>query len=109
MLFGGTLLMVTFVILLVVFFFKVSKEESRGWKVRKSNANELQYSEIIWDDWESITFVVEWYAKDAPRHVIYIPKDWSDFPIWAQEHKDIILNRLNTAYKLPAYSIRWIE
>lgn len=109
MIFGTALLVLILLILLVNFFFKSSKEDSRGWKFRKDGTNELRYFEIISNDWESITFRLEWYANDAPRHVIYVPKDWSEYPIWAQEHKLIILNRLNQEYKAPQYTIREIE
>lgn len=92
------------VVLAIVKLRSSYREKNDGWKVRNTG-NSIQYSEV--DDrnnWRSVNFICDRYAKDVPRHSIIIPSDWSDYPEWAQERRDDIILRLKQRFKAPAYT-----
>jgi len=92
-------------VLIVVFLLKKNKEGNQGWRFRKIGEGQLQYAQIHDELWESISFRLTLYAKDVPRHKIEVPEDWSVFPGWAQQEKELILERLSKSFPAPQYTI----
>jgi hypothetical protein len=107
--FGLILLLVLILLLIVIFFFRVSKEDALGWRFRSVGEDQIVYSEVIDGAWESISFQLIRYSKDAPRHVIEVPQDWNEFPLWAQHHQEIIMNRMRKQFQYPQYSLRYTK
>lgn len=102
---GAIILSILVVVLFAIRLISLPKENAKGWKVKKVGNGKQSYSERIEGEWKSITFRVELYSKDASRHSIIIPNNWSDMPEWAQTGKEEILKRLKEYYKQPLYTI----
>lgn len=102
---GGVL-----VFLFLIFIWNNFTDNKRKWKVRKAESNVQQYLEMNDDGtWRHISFDFEAYAKDVPRHALYIRKNWSDYPEWARSRKDEIIERLKYTLSEPEYTIIEIE
>lgn len=98
---GGVL-----VFLFVIFIWNSFKEKKRQWKVRKGDNNTCEYFEMDeYGTWRYISFTCKFYAKDVPRHALYVNKNWNNYPDWAQLRKDEILKRLRSTLKEPEYTI----
>lgn len=102
---GGVL-----VFLSLIFIWNSFKENKRKWKIRKGDNYTYEYLEMDENGiWRNITFVCELYTKNAPRHVIYVCKNWEDYPDWAQTRKEEILNRMKSVLKDPEYTFIEID
>ncbi len=103
---GIILLLATFIILAFSSnLITKPKEIKRGWKIIKEKNDAILYAEL--DDnknWKSISFKVEYYSKNAPRHLIYVNSDWDNFPNWASENRPKIMERLKSQLKEPEYT-----
>ncbi|NOQ73618.1 MAG: hypothetical protein GQ574_16550 [Crocinitomix sp.] len=89
--------------------FSSKKQTKRGWKTHRNGKDAHSYSELFEGSWRSIELKSEWFSKNAPRHVIYIQKDWAFFPQWAQERKEIIISRLEQEFKPPTFTLIEID
>jgi len=97
---GGVL-----VFLAVIFIWNSFKEKKRKWKIRKGDSNTREYLELDeYGIWRHISFTCEHYAKDVPRHLLYVKKNWDVYPEWAQLRKDEIIERLRSVLKEPEYT-----
>ncbi len=89
--------------------FATKKQIKQGWKTYREGKEAHFYAELIEGNWRSIQFDSEWYSKNAPRHILYIKKDWSSYPDWAQDRKEIIIDRLHQKFKPPTFTIIEVE
>ncbi|MBD81179.1 MAG: hypothetical protein CL840_19835 [Crocinitomicaceae bacterium] len=105
MILGLSLLGIMIIILYLIYLLKRSKENRRGWKIRKTGNNYQEYAEFDSGKWRSLNFKFEMYSKEVPRHAIVIPKDWSNFPSWAQDKREVIILRLKEVLKEPTYTL----
>ena len=93
------------VFLFLLFVWNSFKENKRKWKIRKGEDHSCEYLELDENGiWRSISFSSEAYSKNYTRHVIYIPKNWGNYPDWAKKRKEEILNRLKSVLKEPEYT-----
>lgn len=98
---GGVL-----VFLLLIFIWNSFKERNQKWKIRKGNNDTIEYLELDENGmWRSISFACEPYAKNVPRHALYIRENWEDYPDWVHSRKEEILIRLKGVLKEPEYTI----
>jgi hypothetical protein len=98
---GGVL-----VFLFIIFIWNSLKNNKRKWKVRKGDNDTREYVEMDQSGaWRHVSFECEPYAKNVPRHALYIRKDWKDYPDWAQLRKEEILERVKSVLKEPEYTI----
>ncbi|MFT5820806.1 MAG: hypothetical protein ACI8ZM_002054 [Crocinitomix sp.] len=93
----------------VIALYANKKQAKRGWKTQREGKDAHVYSELFEGNWRSIQLKNEWYSKKAPRHVIYIRKDWAIYPTWAQARKEIIISRLEQEFKPPTFTIIEID
>ncbi len=97
---GGVL-----VFLLLIFIWKSVKENKRKWKIRNGDNYTREYLELDENGvWRRISFTCESYKKNFPRHVIYIRKNWENYPEWTNKRKEEILSRLKSVLKEPEYT-----
>jgi hypothetical protein len=85
--------------------FANKKKLKRGWKIQREAKDMHLYAELFDGEWRSIEIKSEWYSKNVPRHAIYIKRDWSSYPDWAQERKELIIQRLQEEFKPPTFTI----
>jgi len=98
---GGVL-----VFLFIIFIWNSLKNNKRKWKVRKGDNDTREYAEMDHNGvWRHVSFECETYAKNVPRHALYIRKDWKDYPDWAQLREEEILERVKSVLKEPEYTI----
>lgn len=94
------------VFLLILFIWNRIKENKRKWKIRKRDSETRDYLELDSNGlWRQITFSCESYAKNVPRHALYIRKNWEEYPEWAQFRKEEIMTRVKSVLKEPEYTI----
>ena len=98
---GGVL-----VFLLMLSIWNSFKNNKRKWKIRKGDNDARVYLEMDDDgSWRNISFQCEAYAKNVPRHALYMSKNWENYPEWAQLRKDEIIARLKSVFKEPEFTI----
>ncbi|MEO9531843.1 MAG: hypothetical protein ABJG68_11305 [Crocinitomicaceae bacterium] len=81
----------------------MQKKIKRGWRITRFGRDSHKYSERFEGKWRSIEIDGEMYARGTPKHAIYLPTDWSNYPIWAQERASIIESRIREELKSPTY------
>ncbi len=89
--------------------FATKKQIKQGWKTYREGKGTHFYAEFFEGNWRGIQLDSEWYSKKAPRHILYIKKDWSLYPNWAQERKELTIDRLHQKFKPPTFTIIEVE
>ena len=79
-------------------------ELKRGWKIKQIGNGAYEYREYLDGKSRSIIIEGEQYVKGQPRHVIYLRKDWDNYPEWTHDRKDTIISRLKEEFKEPMYT-----
>lgn len=94
------------VILSLIFLVKKNKARKQGWKVEKGDGFQVKYGEIDENgNWRFVSFEIQLYSSEVPRHAVFVESDWEDFPDWAIARKKEILGRLRQTLKEPEYTI----
>lgn len=106
MILGITIILVVVILRLSIraVNYPIRRMTRQGYYIKMDVHDRLQYNGLTEDVWTPIYLKVEQYSKVAPPHAINIPEDWSQFPNWAKEEKEIILERLKKKFKSPAYT-----
>ena len=99
------LLLIVALVIGAIFIFKNRKHQKRAWKIYNETKEVYHYAELFEGKWRFMQIACEHYSKNAPRHAIYIQKDWSTYPDWAQDRKETIMKRLRQELKAPTFTI----
>jgi hypothetical protein len=102
---GFLILVILLLVLFLIYLFTSRKKQKLGWEIKKIGNSKIQYQERdARGTWRSLSFEIEMYSEKAPRHILFAPKNWTEFPSWAHGRKEEILATMKSKLKEPRYT-----